>query len=122
MRVDATRAWIALGATVVLEVAATILLKASDGFTILAPSVGSIASFVATLFALSIALRRIPTSVAYAVWTGAGSAGVTVLGIVFFGDVMTPLSWIGLVFVVVGVVVINSQQEERTRADQELPE
>lgn len=122
MRVDATRAWIALGATVVLEVAATILLKASDGFTVLAPSVGSIASFVATLFALSIALRRIPTSVAYAVWTGAGSAGVTVLGIVFFGDVMTPLSWIGLVFVVVGVVVINSQQKERTRADQELPE
>ena len=64
MRVGATHSWVALGATVVLEVTATILLKASDGFSLLVPSLGAVASFTATLFALSIALRRIPASVA----------------------------------------------------------
>lgn len=102
------RGWGYLAATVVLEVLATLALKASDGFTVLIPAVVSITAYVGTLVVLSLALKTIPMSLAYVIWTGGGTAGVALLGAFFLGDVLTRLSWAGLILVIGGVMLINA--------------
>jgi multidrug transporter EmrE-like cation transporter len=112
MRGRAFGAWTALAATVVLEVAATLTLKASEEFTVLWPSVVSVACYAGTVVALAIALNAIPMSLAYVVWTGAGTAGVAILGVILFGDSMNTAAWLGLALVTAGVVIINSQKHD----------
>jgi quaternary ammonium compound-resistance protein SugE len=102
-------AWFALAATIVLEVVATLTLKASGGFTVLLPSVVSIACYIGTLIALARALTVI--------WTGAGTVGVAVLGIALFGDEARLATWAGLALVIVGVSIINFPQ--RSSAEEE---
>lgn len=102
------RGWVFLAVTVALEVVGTLCLRASQGFTVLAPSVVSVTSYAATVVVLSLALKTIPMSLAYVVWTGAGTTGIVALSIVFFDDVMTAASWTGIVLVVVGVMMINA--------------
>lgn len=108
MTATPSRGWVYLSLTVVLEVVATLALRASDGFTIPVPSVIAIASYAATVVVLSWALQTISMSLAYVVWTAAGTAGVVALSILLFGDTMTPPAWVGIALVVVGVAVINA--------------
>lgn len=109
-----TVAWVCLALTVVLEVAATLLLRASDGFTVLVPSVLSVICYVGTVVVLSKALQVIPMSITYVVWTGAGTLGVVLLGLLIFHDQMTPGAWAGVGCVIVGVSVINAFPAPRT--------
>lgn len=102
------RGWFYLSLTVVFEVVATLALRASDAFTVLAPSVIAIVSYAATVVVLAWALQSIPMSLAYVVWTAAGTAGVALFSIVLFGDHMTPLAWVGIVLVIGGVATINA--------------
>jgi small multidrug resistance pump len=59
---------------------------------------------------LAVALKEIPMSIAYVVWTGAGTAGVVLFGAVLFADVPTLASWVGVALVVAGVVMINAKK------------
>lgn len=102
------RGWIYLFLTVMLEVVATLALRASDGFTQLVPSLIAIVSYAATVVVLSWALQTIPMSVAYVVWTALGTAGIVLLSIILFGDTLTPPAWAGIVLVVLGVSLINA--------------
>ena len=92
----------------VLEVVATLSLRASAGFTVLTPSLVAVASYAAAVVVLSWALQSIPMSIAYVVWTAAGTSGIVVLSILLFGDTMTPAAWAGIVLVVLGVCLINA--------------
>lgn len=121
----APTAWICLAATVVLEVLATLSLRASDGFTDPVPSIVAICAYAATVVVLSLALKTIPMSVAYIVWTGAGTSGVVLLGVIIFGDALTPLSWLGVLLVIGGVGMINARRSpggEESRAEEEHPQ
>lgn len=102
------RGWFYLALTVVFEVVATLALRASDGFTVLAPSLIAIASYAATVVVLAWALQTIPMSLAYVIWTAVGTAGVVLFSIVLFGDQMTPTAWAGIVLVIAGVATINA--------------
>lgn len=104
------RAWLFLAATVVLEVIATLTLRASNGFSVLLPSLVSIGAYGATVVVLSFALKVIPMSVAYVIWTGLGTAGVVLFSILLFGDAMSFQSWLGVVTVVGGVIMINAHR------------
>ena len=116
MSPEKLRAWVYLSLTVVLEVLATLSLRASDGFTVLLPSVVALLAYAATVVALSRALQTITMGLAYVVWTAAGTTGVVVLSILLFGDRMTPLAWTGIVLVIIGVATVNAfPAERRTR-------
>jgi small multidrug resistance pump len=96
-----------MAGAIVAEVCSTVALKASDGFA--HPVLGAVAlcGFGLTLWLLSAALRTLPISVAYAVWIGAGSAVVTVAGVVLFGERLSAGAVAGIGLVVAGVVVVN---------------
>lgn len=61
-------------------------LKYSEGFTRLWPSVGTAAAMILSVVLLGIALRHLPLGSAYAVWTGIGTVGTVLFGILVFGE------------------------------------
>jgi multidrug transporter EmrE-like cation transporter len=75
---------------------------------------------------LALALKTIPMSVAYVIWTGGGTVGVAVLGASILGDALGVDSWAGVALVIAGVVFINAtrgeQPQEASRATQKHPE
>lgn len=103
--------WIFLAVAIVSEVAATSALKASDGFSRLWPSVIVVAGYAAAFYFLSLSLRTIPVSVAYAIWAGAGIALIALVSWLAFGQKLDIPAIIGLLLVVVGVVILSTSSK-----------
>jgi quaternary ammonium compound-resistance protein SugE len=97
-------AWFYLVVAGLFEVGWAIGLKYTEGFTRLWPSLWTGASMAASLFLLSQALRTLPVGTGYAVWTGIGSVGTAVLGIVLLGESRETLRLVCLALIVVGIV------------------
>ena len=89
------------------ETAGTTLLKMSDQFTRVVPSIASLVCYVASLYFLSVCLKVIPVAIAYATWSALGIALITIIGIVAFKQVPDIGAYIGLVLIASGVVVLN---------------
>jgi quaternary ammonium compound-resistance protein SugE len=79
-------AWIILVFAGLFEIGWAVGLKYADGFTRPLPSVLTAASMVISLGLLGVALKSLPLGTAYAVWTGIGTAGTVVLGMLFYGE------------------------------------
>jgi quaternary ammonium compound-resistance protein SugE len=79
-------AWLFLITAGLFECGWAIGLKYTDGFSRPIPSLLTILALVISMWALSIAMKTIPVGTAYAVWTGIGAVGVSVLGMVLFGE------------------------------------
>lgn len=92
---------------IVCETAGTSLLKISDQFTRVVPSIASLVCYVASLYFLSVSLKAIPIAVAYATWSALGVAFITIIGIVAFKQVPDLGAYIGLLLIVSGVIVLN---------------
>lgn len=82
-------AWIILLLAGLLEIGWAIGLKYTDGFTKLMPTVLTAGSIVASVVLLGIAVRTLPLGTAYAVWTGVGTVGTVIFGIVLFAEPAT---------------------------------
>lgn len=96
-------AWFALFAAGLFEIAWTVGLKQSHGFTRLWPSVFSIATMSVSFWLLSTAIRTIPLGAAYAVWTGVGTVGAVVAGMIAFGEPISPARLVCIALILVGV-------------------
>ena len=84
-------AWLLLLTAIVLEVAGTTSMKLSQGFTHVWPSVMIFVCYGLAFLALTLALKRLDLSVAYAIWAGAGTALVALVGVVVFHE---PIGWL----------------------------
>ncbi len=89
------------------EIAGTSALKASEGFSRLGPSVLVVAGYGLAFYFLSQTLRAIPVSTAYAIWSGLGTAGMAVLGVLVWREALDLPRVIGLMLIIAGVVVLN---------------
>ncbi|WP_328346078.1 DMT family transporter [Micromonospora sp. NBC_00421] len=89
------------------EVAGTSLLKATQGFTRLWPTVGLAAAYLLAFGMLALAVRDIPVGVAYAVWSGLGTAAIVAVGAAFLGEPLSVSKVIGVGLIIGGVVVLN---------------
>lgn len=96
-----------LGIAIACEVVATSLLKSTQGFTRLAPTVVVGLGYVLSFYFLSLTLRTIPTGVAYAIWSGAGIVLVSGIAWVFLGQKLDAPALIGMGLILSGVLVIN---------------
>ena len=83
-------AWLYLLVAGLMEVAWAVGLKYTEGFTRLWPSIWTGAALVLSMLLLAAAVRTLPLGTAYAVWTGIGTIGAAVLGVVLFGEQATP--------------------------------
>jgi small multidrug resistance pump len=96
-----------LALAILCEVIATSALKASHGFTRLAPSLIVVIGYTIAFYCLSLSLRTIPLGIVYAVWSGAGVALITLIGWLIYGQVLDLAAMIGLSLIVAGVVILN---------------
>jgi small multidrug resistance pump len=96
-----------LALAIAVEVAATVALRSSDGFSRPVPSVMVVLGYALAFYLLALVLRSIPVSVAYAVWSGIGTAAVAVIGMTVLGEPAGALKLASLVAIVVGVVGLN---------------
>jgi small multidrug resistance pump len=96
-----------LAAAIVFEICGTTALKLSQGFSRWGPSGVVVVCYVASFSLLSLALKAIDLSFAYAVWSGVGTAAVAAIGIVWFGESAGPIKLCALALIVVGVVMLH---------------
>jgi quaternary ammonium compound-resistance protein SugE len=78
--------WFYLGVAGLLEIAWAIGLKYTEGWTKLVPSIVTAVLMIASFYFLSLAVKSLPIGTAYAVWTGIGTVGATILGMILFDE------------------------------------
>lgn len=97
-------AWLYLFVAGLFEVGWAIGLKYTQGFTRLVPTLLTAVSMVVSLGLLGLALKSLPVGTAYAVWTGIGTIGTAILGIVLLGEPATVLRLVCIGLIVAGIV------------------
>jgi len=95
--------WVLLVIAGLFEVGWAIGLKYTQGFTRLWPSVWTAAAIVVSMVLLGVARRSLPAGTAYAVWTGIGTVGTVILGIVLLGEPATAARVVCIVLILVGI-------------------
>jgi small multidrug resistance pump len=96
-----------LAIAIVCEVIGTSALKATEGFTRLGPSIVVVIGYGLAFYFLSLTLRTVPVGVAYAIWSGAGVALITLIGWLVFKQRLDAAAIFGIGLIVAGVVVIQ---------------
>ena len=92
---------------IVGEVVGTTFLKESDGFTKPGPTAIMAGCYVLTFYFLSLALRTMPTGVAYAIWSGVGVVLITSIAWLYQGQKLDAAAIVGMALIVAGAVVLN---------------
>jgi quaternary ammonium compound-resistance protein SugE len=96
-------AWIFLLVAAFFEVLFAMSMKYAAGFTRLGPSLLVVLAAVAGIYFLTLALRELPVSIAYPIWTGIGTLGTVVLGTLLLGEVLSPGKLLAVGLIVAGV-------------------
>ena len=97
-------AWTLLLVAGFFEIIWAMLLKFTDGFTKVWPSVGTVLAMGISMVCMSFALRAIPMGTAYVVWTGIGAVGTVILGIVLFDEPKTAVRLACIACIILGIV------------------
>jgi small multidrug resistance pump len=101
------QAWLYLLAAIVLEVAGTTALKLSEGLSRLLPTVLVCCCYALAFAGLALALKEMAVGVAYAIWSGMGTALIALIGFAYFGEPMTALKWLSIGMIILGVAGLN---------------
>ena len=99
--------WVFLLLAIVFEVSGTSFMKLAQGFTKLVPSTLLFLCYGLSLGALTLASKTIDVSVAYAVWSGLGTAFITVVGIICFKEPLTAVKLVLIVLIIIGVIGLH---------------
>jgi small multidrug resistance pump len=92
---------------IVAELFATASLKKANGFTVLLPSLTSVAGYTLSAFFLSWALKQIPIGVAYSVWASLGIVCTTLIGYYMYSQKLDLAGFIGIFLILVGVMIVT---------------
>jgi small multidrug resistance pump len=96
-----------LVAAIAVEVVSTALLPRAEGFTNPLWTAAVLSGYAVSIWLLAIVVRTLPVSVAYAVWSGLGTALVAVIGYLFLGEQLGWVKSLSLSLIVVGVIGLN---------------
>jgi small multidrug resistance pump len=99
--------WLYLVLAIVLEVSGTTSMKLSQGFTKILPSVLMFVFYGLSLCALTLALKKIDVSLAYAVWSGLGTALIASIGVLWLKEPLNTLKVVSLMLIIIGVIGLN---------------
>lgn len=99
--------WLYLILAIVLEVSGTTCMKLSYGFTKLLPSILMFILYGFSLGALTLALKKIDVGMAYAVWSGLGTALIATVGILCFKEAISAIKIISLGLIIIGVIGLH---------------
>ena len=96
-----------LGIAVLLGVTSNSYAKSAEGFTLLFPSIITAITIILCMYALSLVMKNIPMGITYASFAGLTIIATVVVGVIRFNQIPNLFSLIGLVFIIVGVLMVN---------------
>ena len=99
--------WFDLVTAGLFEVFWATMMKHSHGFSQLGFSIATLVGMALSFYFLSLATKQLPFRLAYPIWTGIGAVGSIVVGVFFFKDVISPLTWVFIVMLLVGILGIK---------------
>ena len=99
--------WLMLALAIVTEVIATSSLKLAAGFTKPLPSLLVVLGYIASFWLLSQVLLKLDLGVVYAIWCGVGIAVVATVGVLLFGESLSPLRIAGLLAIMIGTILLS---------------
>ena len=99
--------YVILAVAIVSEVFGSSMLKVSNGFKKLFPTIGVIMGMGIAFYCLSLALKTIPLGTAYAIWSGVGTALTAVVGVIVYKEPFNVKKFVGLVLIIGGVIVLK---------------
>lgn len=100
--------YVYLSISIISEIFGTSMLKLSNGFTNVLPSIGVIIGFGLAFYCLSLCLKTVPLSLAYAIWSGIGTALTALIGVLVWDEPFSLATLIGLVMIIGGVTLLNA--------------
>ena len=104
--------WVMLLIAGILEITWAVAMKFSNGFTVLIPSIVTAVGYIASAVFLAIALKQLPLGTAYAMWTGMGILGTTLLGVLLFHEKLSLPQIVCVLFIVVGIAGLKILAKE----------
>jgi len=96
---------------ILFEVAGTTSMKISEGFTKTVPSIAMAVFYILSLTALTFALKKFDVSMAYAIWSGVGTALITVIGFYLFREEITVMKIVSIGLIILGVIGLHLSGE-----------
>ncbi|MFZ3170195.1 MAG: multidrug efflux SMR transporter [Candidatus Methanoperedens sp.] len=99
--------WFYLILAIVFEVSGTASMKFSEGFTKTLPSILMFIFYLLSLISLNFTLKSIDVSIAYAVWSGLGTALIAIIGMIYFKEPFTLVKIMSIVLIIIGVAGLN---------------
>lgn len=100
-------AWLSLYGAILFEVAGITALKHAAGVRQISPFLLALGFYAVSFALLTFAIRSIPVSVAYAIWSGVGTLAVVLIGLFWFREPATALKLTFIAMIVVGAVGLN---------------
>lgn len=104
--------WLSLLLASVLEVTWAVAMKYSEGFTHLWPSIVTVVAYILSAVFLSFSLKHLNLGMAYAMWTGVGIIGTSLLGVFLFQEKLTLPQVLCVVLIVIGIVGLRLLAKE----------
>ena len=108
-------AWVYLTIAIVFEIAGTTSLKMSEGFARLVPALLVLPAYAISFGFLGFAIRDIPVSVAYAIWSAVGTAAIAAIGIVLFREPITLAKMVFIGVIIIGVAGLQLTEAAESR-------
>ena len=104
--------WIMLALAGIFEVAWAVAMKYSEGFTVLLPSVITVVGYILSAVFLSMSLKNLPLGTAYAMWTGFGIIGTSILGVFLFQEKLSIPQVICVLLIAAGIAGLKLMGKE----------
>ena len=99
--------YVLLATAIISEVFGSSMLKVSNGFKRVFPSIGVILGMGLAFYSLSLALKTIPLGTAYAIWSGVGTALTAIIGVVIYKENFNRKKLLGLLLIIGGVIIMK---------------
>ncbi len=96
--------WFLLSLGILFEIIALVFMKKSEGFTKWVPILFVLLFYSMALGCLILVLRKMDTSVAYAIWASAGIFLIALVGILFLNEPVTIMKIVSMLFILLGVI------------------
>ncbi len=100
-------AWALLVSAIAVEVGATAALPRTHGFRDPLWTILVLGGYAASIWLLAVVIRHIPVSITYAAWSGLGTAGIALIGVLLLGESWGVLKGLALLMIIGGVLILN---------------
>ncbi|AVL02301.1 DMT family transporter [Pediococcus pentosaceus] len=99
--------WFYLVLAGIFEVVWATTMKLSEGFSVLTYGISTAVGMIMSFVFLSLAIKQMPLSLAYPIWTGIGAVGSIIVGVILFHDQIPNITWVFIIMLIVGIIGIK---------------